>query len=103
MSAAPAVDVIAARFKVGDAVRVLKAFPPGHIRTPFFIRGCKGTIDAVCGAYPNPEELAYLRPGLPAQPLYRVRFIQRDIWPDYDGSASDSVVIDIYQHWLEPA
>jgi hypothetical protein len=103
MTAAPATESIAARFGVGDAVRVLKAFPPGHIRTPYYIRGQKGTIDAVCGAFPNPEERAFLRSGLPAQPLYRVRFLQRDIWPDYEGCDTDSVVIDIYQHWLELA
>jgi nitrile hydratase len=103
MSAASSSQAIAARFAVGDRVRVRKAYPPGHIRTPFFIRGQVGVIDTVCGAFPNPEELAYLRPGLPAQPLYRVRFAQHSVWPDYQGSQSDSIMIDIYQHWLEPA
>ncbi|MBV9911705.1 MAG: nitrile hydratase subunit beta, partial [Sinobacteraceae bacterium] len=55
----------------------------------------------LCGAYPNPEELAYARPGLPAQPLYRVRFIQAQVWPDYRGSPADTIDIEIYQHWLE--
>ena len=92
-----------ARFTVGEKVRVMKAYPPGHIRTPFYIRGRTGTIERVCGAFPNPEELAQMRDGLPAQPLYRVRFRQKDVWPDYKGPEADVVEIEIYQHWLEKA
>lgn len=92
-----------ARFKVGEKVRVMKAYPPGHIRTPFYIRGHAGTVERVCGAFPNPEELAQMRDGLPAQPLYRVRFRQKDVWPDYQGPEGDVVEIEIYQHWLEKA
>lgn len=92
-----------ARFKAGDRVKVMKAYPPGHIRTPFYIRGHTGVVERVCGAFPNPEELAQMRDGLPAQPLYRVRFRQKDVWPDYRGAESDVVEIEIYQHWLEPA
>ncbi|MGQ0546000.1 MAG: SH3-like domain-containing protein [Betaproteobacteria bacterium] len=92
-----------ARFKVGEKVRVIKAYPPGHLRTPFYIRGHTGTVERICGAFPNPEELAQMRDGLPAQPLYRVRFRQKDVWPDYQGTENDAVEIEIYQHWLEPA
>jgi hypothetical protein len=92
-----------ARFKVGEKVRVMKAYPPGHIRTPFYIRGRTGVVERICGAFPNPEELAQMRDGLPPQPLYRVRFRQKDVWPDYRGSDADVVEIEIYQHWLEKA
>ena len=95
--------MIEARFKAGDRVRVMKAYPPGHLRTPYYIRGCVGEVERLCGAFPNPEELAQMRDGLPAQPLYRVRFRQREVWPDYRGAAADVVEIEIYQHWLEPA
>ena len=91
------------RFKPGDRVRVLKAYPPGHIRTPYDIRGCTGEIERVCGTFANPEELALMRNGQPAQPLYRVRFKQKEVWPDYSGSASDVVEVEIFQHWLDPA
>jgi len=84
-------------------VRVLKAYPPGHIRTPYYIRGHVGEVERICGAFPNPEELAQMRDGQPAQPLYRVRFPQKSVWPDYQGSEKDVVEIEIYQHWLEPA
>lgn len=96
-------QAVPARFRAGDRVKVRRAFPPGHIRTPYYCRGHTGTIERICGAFPNPEELAYQRSGLPAQPLYRVRFASRDLWPDYAESAGDVVEIEIFQHWLEPA
>jgi len=91
------------RFKPGDAVTVRRAYPPGHIRTPYYIRGQSGVVERICGSFPNPEELAFGRNGLPAQPLYRVRFAQRQMWPDYGGAGADTVDIEIYEHWLEPA
>jgi nitrile hydratase len=95
--------VAEARFRPGDKVRVVKAYPPGHVRTPFYIRGHTGVIERLCGSFPNPEELAQMRSGLPAQPLYRVRFLQKEVWSDYGGNAADVVEIEIYQHWLERA
>ena len=32
-----------------------------------------------------------------------VRFVQARVWPDYGGSPLDTVDVEIYQHWLEPA
>lgn len=87
----------------GDRVRVTRTNPPGHRRTPFYIRGKTGTIERVCGDFPNPEELAYGFDGLPRRPLYRVRFRQKDVWPDYAGPDGDTVDVDIYEHWLQPA
>lgn len=95
-------DAKPARFRPGDRVRVRRAFPPGHVRTPWYVRGQEGVVERLCGAFANPEELAYNRPGTPRQPLYRVRFPQRALWPDYAGTASDTVEVEIYQHWLEP-
>jgi nitrile hydratase len=96
-------DALEPRFAPGAKVRVRRADPPGHLRAPWYVRGRSGAIERLCGAFPNPEELAYNRPGLPAQPLYRVRFSQRELWPDYRGPAGDTVEVEIYQHWLEPA
>jgi nitrile hydratase len=94
---------VSALFGPNDRVQVRRAFPPGHVRTPFYIRGKVGVVERILGAYRNPEELAYGRTGQPAQPLYRVRFLQRDVWPDYAGPPDDTVDVEIYQHWLEPA
>jgi nitrile hydratase len=89
---------VTARFKPGDRVRIGDHNPPGHRRVPVYARGREGTIERICGEFPNPEELAYGFDGL----LYRVRIRQSDIWPDYKGSANDLLELEIYEHWLEP-
>lgn len=92
---------MSARFAVGAKVAVRHAFPPGHVRTPFFVRGKSGVVTEILGPYRNPEALAYGRSGEPALPLYRVLFQTADLWQDYDGDAKDSTVVDIYENWLE--
>ena len=94
-------EAATARFRPGDRVRVRAAHPPGHLRTPHYCRGHVGVVERLCGAFANPEELAYNRPGLPAQPLYRVRFRATELWPDYREDPADVVEIELYQHWLE--
>jgi nitrile hydratase len=84
-------------------VQVRAAYPPGHVRTPHYTRGRCGIVEAIAGAFANPEELAYGRKGEPPIQLYRVRFEQSTLWPDYEGAAHDTLVVDIYEHWLEPA
>ncbi len=90
-------------FKAGDTVRVIRTHPPGHRRTPFYVRGKTGVIERSCGVYPNPEELAYGFDGLPAKEIYRVRFKQKELWPNYSGPDIDTVDVDIFEHWLLPA
>jgi nitrile hydratase subunit beta len=89
-------------FAVGDRVAVRDAWQPGHVRTPHYIKGHVGTVAQVLGAFPNPEELAYRRAGLPKSTLYRVRFKQPDLWPGYAGPADDTLDIELYHHWLAP-
>ena len=91
------------RFNIGDRVRVKRSFPPGHRRTPHYIRGKAGVVERVCGSFPNPEELAYGFSGEPKRVLYRVRFMQKDVWSDYRGPERDWLELEIYEHWLEPA
>jgi hypothetical protein len=91
------------RFNVGDKVVVKRSYPPGHRRTPQYIRGKQGVIERICGSYPNPEELAYGFDGLPTKVLYRVRFPQQHVWPHYSGPAHDLIEMEIFEHWLDPA
>ena len=93
--------MVDAVYKPGDKVRVRNVSPLGHIRTPYYIRGHSGVIERLCGSFGNPEELAQQRSGEPRQPLYRVRFRQKDVWPDYAGAADDVLEVEIFQHWLE--
>ena len=94
---------MSARFKSGDAVSVRMAHSLGHVRTPHYVKGKRGVIERICGEFRNPEELAYQRDGLPKRSLYRVRFEQTHVWPGYDGEAGDTVDVEIFEHWLEPA
>ncbi|MEK7245154.1 MAG: SH3-like domain-containing protein, partial [Pseudomonadota bacterium] len=82
---------------------VRAAFPPGHLRTPYFLRGKRGVVESLAGQFPNPEEMAYGRAGMPPRALYRVVFRQSDLWPAYAGSASDMLIADIFEHWLDQA
>jgi nitrile hydratase len=91
----------APRFRAGDAVRVLASEGAGHVRTPAYIRGKPGVVERFCGFFRNPEELAYAREGLPRRALYRVRFRMTDVWTDYAGPTSDSLDVEIFEHWLE--
>ena len=91
------------RFKEGDLVRVDTREHSGHYRTPSYVKGKTGRVVRLWGAFPNPEELAYGKPGLPAAPLYDVEFNQADLWPRYAGSPADKLHMDIYDHWLEHA
>ncbi len=93
---------MSSRFAAGDRVRVKALFPPGHLRTPFYIRGKTGVVERVLDAFPNPELEAYGKHG-PKQPLYRIRFLQQEVWPDYAGPAADTVDVELYEHWLEPS
>ena len=92
-----------ARFHPGQPVRARNLNPTGHTRLPRYVRGKTGVIDHYCGQFENPEERAYGRIGRARIPLYRVRLSQRDLWPDYDGADGDTLVLEIYHHWLRSA
>ena len=85
---------------VGTRVRVRMMTPPGHVRTPHYLRGRVGEVERVLGPFHNPERLAYGHAAEPL-PLYRVRFRMGDVW-DQAEMPGDAVEAEIYAHWLEP-
>ena len=91
-------------FAPGDRVRVKDDWPETrgrcHIRTPHYLRGRSGTVERVLGSFANPEDLAFARPA-PVRPLYHILFDQPPIWSE--GEAGDSLLVEIFEHWLEPA
>ena len=91
----------AGKFKPGDRVKVKFEDRPGHIRTPWYVRGKTGWIERVYGEFLNPESLAFGRDGLPKKALYLVAFNQKDLWDT--ANKSDKLLVDIYEHWLDPA
>lgn len=87
----------------GQRVRVLDGPSVGHVRTPWYVKGKHGTVAGNWGSFRNPETLAFGGDGQPTRPLYYVGFRQADLWPDYAGSAADTLYLDLYEHWLEEA
>ncbi|MFK7943358.1 MAG: SH3-like domain-containing protein [Paracoccaceae bacterium] len=85
----------------GQAVRVKTGIAPGHLRTPWYCRGKTGRVERICGAFGNPEELAYNRLDGPDVPLYRVRFSMAEIWGAGAERPDDTLDIEIFEHWLE--
>jgi len=90
-------------FAPGDRVTVRNDWPESrglaHIRTPHYLRGHAGRVIRHLGDYPNPEDLAFARPA-PKRSLYHVSFPMSELWPD--GGKDDEMVVEIYEHWLEP-
>ena len=87
---------------MAERVRVRADMPPGHIRTPAYLRGKCGVIERTLGPFPNPEQLAYRHKGTPLA-LHRVRFTMAEIWGNASETPTDTIEAEIYAHWLEPA
>jgi len=83
-----------------ERVRVKTIMPPGHVRTPAYLRGKTGVIERALGPFANPEQLAYALPA-PKQPLYRVRFTMAELWGAAAEHPTDTLDAEIYGHWLE--
>jgi nitrile hydratase len=88
----------------GAVVRVRDDWPerrgPCHVRTPHYLRGRVGRVLRPLGRFADPGALAFGRPA-EILALYHVVFDQAPIWGD--GAAADSVLVELYEHWLEPA
>jgi nitrile hydratase beta subunit-like protein len=91
-------------FARGTRVRVKDDWPetrgPVHIRTPHYVRGMQGTVVRRFGEFPNPEDLAFARPA-ERRTLYHVAFDQPAVWQE--GKQGDELLVEIFEHWLEPA
>jgi nitrile hydratase len=90
---------IDARFEVGDRVRGRNIHPPGHTRMPRYTRLRTGTVERVRGIFSLPGSEG-ADPQL--QHVYLVRFTARELWGD-TAHARDSVRIDMWESYLEPA
>ena len=78
-------------FAVGDRVRVADRAHAGHHRTPGYVKGRRGRIERIHGAFTNPETRAYGSDGLPEVVLYQVAF---ELEPA-------RTYVDVYEQWLE--
>jgi nitrile hydratase beta subunit len=88
-------------FTEGQAVRARNLNPSGHTRLPRYVRGRQGVIVAGRGAHVFPDSNAHDR-GEDPRPLYTVRFMARELWGD-DAHPGDSICLDLWEPYLEPA
>jgi len=94
------VDPGAPRFALGDAVVVWNDHPSGHTRCPRYVRGKRGTIVRVDGAFRLPDVAAHGNVAC-AEPAYSVRFAARELWGTA-AAATDCVHVDLWESYLEP-
>lgn len=92
----------AARFSVGQQVRIINRTPPVHHRVPSYAKGSLGIVERICGVHGDPERF-FPGDGEPRQQLYRVRIAQPALWENYQGSEDDKLEIEIFENWLEAA
>jgi nitrile hydratase subunit beta len=92
-----------AHFQAGQRVRARNINPVGHTRLPRYARGKLGTIEHVSDI----EELEDTdaqgnRLGNKPQNVYSVRFTARELWGE-EANSRDSVYVDLWEDYLEPA
>jgi nitrile hydratase subunit beta len=91
------------RFAPGDVVRVADRPHAGHHRTPGYVKGRIGRVERAHHGFLDPETRAYGGNGEPERQLYLVGFELPELWPEYRGGSKDSLLVDVFEHWLEEA
>ena len=89
-------------FSPGDKARILARSPIGHYRVPTYMRGKLCTVEKIIepAAVDNEEE-AFGRNSGSKRHYYRVAVPMSELWPEYNGQATDGLRIEIYETWLE--
>jgi len=95
-----------AQFAVGDKVRTTSYNPNpvkgGHTRLPSYAMGRVGTIVRQQGNHVLPDSNAHLNGEAP-EPLYAVEFTAAELWHQDAENGGDTMVLDLWQSYLEPA
>jgi nitrile hydratase subunit beta len=89
------------RFRPGDRIVARNIHPSGHTRLPRYVRGKQGVIDCIHGTFVYPDTNAH-GGGEQPQPVYCVRFDAHTLWGP-TVPARDSIYIDLWEDYLEPA
>jgi len=92
---------VAAHFHVGQSVRARNLHPAGHTRLPRYARGKAGIIHRDHGVFVFPDTNAHFL-GEKPQHVYSVCFAARELWGG-QASPRDSVYLDLWDDYLEPA
>lgn len=93
------------QFAPGTRVRVIAQPRRGHIRTPRWLFGKVGVVEAFHGSFPDAEKIAYHAYGLPPVPLYFVAFEPHAVWGDavHGFGPRDRIMAELYEHSLAQA
>jgi nitrile hydratase len=92
---------VAPSFKVSQHVRTHNINPPTHTRLPRYARGKIGIVERDHGVFVFPDTNAQFM-GEKPQHVYSVRFSARELWGQ-QASIQDSVHVDLWDDYLEPA
>lgn len=92
---------VAPRFHTGQTVRTRNVHKVEHTRLPRYARGKIGTVVRDRGVFVFPDTNAHFL-GENPQHLYSVRFTSRELWGQ-QASAADTVYLDLWDDYLEPA
>jgi hypothetical protein len=90
---------VAARFRVGDRVRVRNHNPVTHTRLPGYLRGKRGIIEQDYGVFAFPDTHAHGLGDL-AQHCYSVRFTAREVWGP-TASERDTLRVDVFDDYMD--
>lgn len=86
-------------FQAGDQVQVRNVHPEGHTRIPRYARDKHGEVRKHYGSFHVPDAVVEGREE--PEPCYSVRFDAQALWgPD---TSADTVCIDMWESYLEPA
>jgi len=89
-------------FKAGDDVKISMRFPVGHYRTPTYIRGKHGRVEAVIEPRAvNNEAEGFGRNVGKKLHYYRIAIPLTELWTGYAGSKNDGLRIEVFETWLE--
>ena len=92
---------LAPQFNVGESVLGRNINPTTHTRMPRYTRGKTGIVERDRGIFNLPD--SELSSGEPKpQHVYLVRFTGQELWGDA-APTNDSVYIDLWEDYLEPA
>jgi hypothetical protein len=83
----------------GTRVRARLGDPDHHTRVPRYVRGHTGVIVEDTGQWPLPDDVARRIDPPRVETVYAVRFPAADLW----GSGDHSVILDLWESYLEEA
>jgi len=88
-------------FKISTSVRARNINPIGHTRLPRYARGKIGIVTADHGGHIFPDTNSCFD-GENPQRLYTILFSAQELWGN-DKNPKDTVCIDMWESYLEPA